>query len=119
MKSSDLADIIDINEEYKVYRRMENNKSARFKRYSDWENHISSMISKFSSAEDLYDFKIYCDRFVRWRKGYFDTAFNFMGILVAIAIAIDTTIEFRFWGVFYGFAVIVLYLLSLKEKRTT
>ena len=51
---------MDLQLEQKKYVKLCNGKSEEFSTYTSWERHIRSLLSKFESPTDLYNFKRYC-----------------------------------------------------------
>lgn len=59
-KNQPYIEVVDLRSERKEYLKLCNGKSGKFKSYTDWQNYISSLLKKFSSLDDLYNFKRYC-----------------------------------------------------------
>ena len=59
-KKEPYIDIIDLKTEQKEYAALCNGKSKKFQTYTSWESHIKSLLLKFGSPADLYNFKRYC-----------------------------------------------------------
>ena len=59
-KKEPYIDIIDLKTEQKEYADLCNGKSKKFQTYTSWESHIKSLLLKFDSPSDLYNFKRYC-----------------------------------------------------------
>lgn len=65
MKRNPYKEIINLKKEVKEYKKLCRNNSKKFKHYSDWENHIRTILEGFTDKDNLYDFKrfcMYCER---------------------------------------------------------
>lgn len=84
MKNLPYHEIINIKEERKEYARLCNGKSKRFTLYTEWEEHIKELLSRFSSSQDLYNFKHYCMNADRVQEKTPDMHLAYVGLLIPL-----------------------------------
>lgn len=83
-KKEPYIDIIDLKTEQKEYADLCNGKSKKFQTYTSWESHIKSLLLKFDSPSDLYNFKRYCIN----QDRVFSNVPNLFGSYVILSITI-------------------------------
>ena len=86
MKHPPYHEIIHIKEERKEYGLLCNGKSKKFRLYSEWEDHIKSLLSDFGSQKDLYNFKRYCMNLDRTQTKAPEMFYAYVGMLLPIYI---------------------------------
>ncbi len=86
MKHPPYHEIINIKEERKEYDRLCSGRSKKFRFYSEWEDHIKSLLSDFGSPKDLYNFKRYCINFDRTQAKTPEMYYAYIGMLLPIYI---------------------------------
>ena len=86
MKKNPYAEIIDLDKEVKEYKKLCRCKSEKFTYYTEWEDHIRELLSKFKSGKDLYNFKRYCVNYERTAKLIPSFYINFMVLYITIFI---------------------------------
>lgn len=91
MKKLPYHEIINIKEERKEYARLCNGKSKRFTLYTEWEEHIKELLSRFSSPRDLYNFKHYCMNADRVQEKTPDMHLAYVGLLIPLYL--DTVFD--------------------------
>ena len=83
-KKEPYIDIIDLKIEQKEYADLCNGKSKKFQTYTSWESHIKSLLLKFDSPSELYNFKRYCIN----QDRVFSNVPNLFGSYVILSITI-------------------------------
>lgn len=91
MKKLPYHEIINIKEERKEYALLCNGKSKRFTLYTEWEEHIKELLSRFSSPQDLYNFKHYCMNADRVQEKTPDMHLAYVGLLIPLYL--DTVFD--------------------------
>lgn len=117
MKKQPYEEYINILEERKEYALLCDGKSKKFTRYTEWEEHIKSLISDFRSSEDLYNFKRYCLNAARAQEKAPDMFLSYIGLLIPIYL------DALFEGIpalvtLFLFLGIISYIIIQNKKLT-
>lgn len=86
-KNNPYAEIIDLKVELSEYKKLCKGKSKKFKKYSDWKEHIVGLLSKIDNDRDLVDFKHYCINIQRPSIGQGNLFVQLILVLMSIYLA--------------------------------
>ena len=111
-KKEPYIDIIDLKTEQKEYADLCNGKSKKFQTYTSWESHIKSLLLKFDSPSDLYNFKRYCIN----QDRVFSNVPNLFGsyVILSITILFD---NINPYVPLLGIAALIIYFSAYTIKQ--
>ena len=111
-KREPYIDIIDLKTEQKEYADLCNGKSKKFQTYTSWESHIKSLLLKFDSPSDLYNFKRYCIN----QDRVFSNVPNLFGSYVILSITILFN-NINPYVPLLGIAALIIYFSAYTIKQ--
>lgn len=111
-KKEPYIDIIDLKTEQKEYAALCNGKSKKFQTYTSWEIHIKSLLLKFDSPSELYNFKRYCIN----QDRVFSNVPNLFGsyVILSITILFD---NINPYVPLLGIAALIIYFSAYTIKQ--
>lgn len=111
-KKEPYIDIIDLKTEQKEYADLCNGKSKKFQTYTSWESHIKSLLLKFDSPSELYNFKRYCIN----QDRVFSNVPNLFGsyVILSITILFD---NINPYVPLLGIAALIIYFSAYTIKQ--
>lgn len=115
MKKPPYHEIIDIKAEQKEYSRLCIGKSKKFTLYSEWEDHIKSLLANFGSHKALYNFKHYCINAARVQGKAPDTFLAYIGLLIPLYLETIFKGEPALLTLFCLVAILVYALIQNKK----
>ena len=115
MKRIPYDEYIQLQDERNEYALLCNGKSKKFTLYTEWEDHIKSLVSDFKSSDDLYNFKRYCLNAARAQEKAPDMFLSYVGLLIPISL------DALFEGIpalvtFFLFLGIISYVIIQNKK---
>ena len=111
-KKEPYIDIIDLKTEQKEYADLCNGKSKKFQTYTSWESHIKSLLLKFDSPADLYNFKRYC---INQDRVFSNVPNLFVSyVILAITILLD---NINPYVPILGIAALIIYFSAYTIKQ--